>query len=330
MLHKNLSTMKKRNGLAVLAILVFALIAGCGKSNSRQILDYEYRVGAKGLEMKFTDGAPPNELYENGDFIISYDVSNEGANDIDNGVFSLSIEDDYMRVRDWNGYLIKASNANQKSTSFAILGKSRLLPDGEKSVVTVRASTRALDEQTETHTSMILLTACYPYKTYLAQEVCIDRDVYKTRSERKVCQVQTIALTNQGAPVAIIKIEPLMLDSEDHRIVTPQFNIYVRNIGNGEVFNSGKIQEACSSSPLAREDINLVTVRARLSDKQLQCTPSTFRLSNKEGLVRCNLESGYDRTGGTFISPLVVELEYGYSFTITRSVIIKRQNILSK
>jgi hypothetical protein len=319
--------MNKKTLCWILAVLVVMLIAGCGRKDARDSIDYDFRQGTKGLEMSFVESSPPNELYESSEFLISADVANEGAYDITEGIFALGLEDDYMEIRDWNGHIIMPQSAFQKKTSFDILGKSQNLPDGEKSLITVRARTKILESQTEVHTSQVLLTACYPYKTILVQEVCIDPDVYKTKRQKNVCESLRLDLTDQGGPVAVTRVEPAMLASEGSNSVRAQFTIYIRNVGNGEVFDLNSVEEACSSSQISRENLNAVRVSAKVSDRTLQCTPQPLHLNKKEGIVRCLLESGFAVGSSAFVSPLVVELSYGYSFTISKSVIIRRLKV---
>jgi hypothetical protein len=309
----------------VFMIILFVVISGCGSSSSpRDVIEYDFREGTSGLEMEFVENAPPKELYESSDFLIGFDVANMGANDIADGVFVLGIEDEYMEVRDWKGYIIRNRNPFEKNAQFDLEGKSQNIPEGGKSRVTVRAKSRLLEPQSETHTSYVLLTSCYPYQTNLVQEVCIDPDVYQIKKANKVCEVADISLSSQGAPVAVTKIQPVMLQSADDETVRPQFTIHLKNVGNGEVFDVNSVHDACSSSSLERKDINYVHVTARLADKSLKCEPQPVHLHNKENSVRCILESGFGMGGSTFISPLVVELSYGYAFTISKEVVIRR------
>ncbi|MFH1510475.1 MAG: hypothetical protein ABIF10_02190 [Candidatus Woesearchaeota archaeon] len=312
----------RKKAIVMTAFLI--ILVGCGTKDTRNIIEYQFREGTKGLEMQLLQNSPPPKVYENSDILISAEISNLGAYDIENSYLALGIEDEYMEVRDWNGYIIKEKGTGSKRNTFGIQGKSQLMPEGQKSAITIRAKTRTLEQQTETHTSVVALTACYKYKTILEQEVCIDPDVYNLRNEKKVCTVTPISLSSQGAPVAVVKIEPLMLDSEDSQQARPQFMIYIRNVGNGEVYSQSIMEDACGSSAISKDNINMVSIKANVAGRGLQCTPQQVHLKDKEGIVKCSMEQGVSKAGNAFSSPLVVEIDYGYSFTVSRSVEIRR------
>ena len=67
-----------------------------------------------------------------------------------------------------------------------------------------------------------------------------------------------------------------------------------------------------------------------LSGQPLNCKVSdddseaTIRLRDKEDMVRCTLEEGIDKNLGAYTAPLNIELEYGYTFTISKDIIIEK------
>jgi hypothetical protein len=84
---------------------------------------------------------------------------------------------------------------------------------------------------------------------------------------------------------------------------------------------------------------NVADARVYLSDKgsQLDCAPKLvstsqdkagyIKLSRKEGeknTVKCRLKEGISKTKGTYTAPLLIELDYGYTFTISKNVLIKK------
>jgi hypothetical protein len=305
-----------------LVIIAVLLAAGCG-GFSRPVYDYDYREGTSGLVISFVPNTPPDEVHENSNFLIGVDVANEGAYDIIDGIFVLSLEDDYVEIMDWKGYIMQGRQAQNKKAYFDIEGKSQMVPEGGLDRMTIRAQTNVLDVQTETRTTHIILTACYPYKTIMAQDVCVDPDPLNTRLE-KPCEVSSISLDGQGAPVAVKRIDTEMLESADSDTVMPQFTLTLKNVGDGEVFDASRVQEACSSDPLAREDVRYLSVSARLIDQGLECRPQPAHLQKGQSKVRCTLEGGIDRASSTFIAPLVVELDYGYAKTISQPMVIRR------
>ena len=138
----------------------------------------------------------------------------------------------------------------------------------------------------------------------------------------------------QGAPVAVTKVETRMLPQEDDKKVKPHFIIHVKNAGNGEVIDPSKIEVACKSEALDYKDFNTIIVSASLSGTPLRCSedigavpgPVTVRLRDKEDLIRCTYDkdNGIDAGLDAYIAPLKVELDYGYTFTISKNIIIEK------
>jgi hypothetical protein len=66
---------------------------------------------------------------------------------------------------------------------------------------------------------------------------------------------------------------------------------------------------------------------ARIGDQHLDCTPNRgdgIRLVNGQGNVRCEYDLEYLTAKSAYETPLIVELGYGYSTTMTRRVTFKR------
>jgi hypothetical protein len=308
-----------RYALVIIAVL---LAAGCS-STTRPIYEYDYREGTEGLVIDFVENTPPEEVYELSDFLIGVDVANKGAHDIEDGIFVLSLEDDYVEVRDWKGSIMQGRQPGSKKAYFDIEGKSPYLPDGGLDRMTVRAQTKVLDIQTETRTTHILFTTCYQYKTIMVEEVCVDPDTLN-RNLEKPCEVEALSPDSQGGPVVVTQVDVEMLESIDTDAVMPQFTLTLDNVGDGEVFDAGSVELACSSDPMAREDVRYISVSATLTGQGLECRPQPVHLRKGTGKVRCTLEGGYGRGTPTFIAPLVVELDYGYAKTISQEMVIRR------
>ena len=215
-----------------------------------------------------------------------------------------------------------------KSLEQPLNGRSVGTPQGNSWLVSFSAKSKTLDLLSVQHTSPVILTACYGYTTELAQDVCIDPDISSMSQQDKVCTVQDISLADQGAPVAIIRIETKMLPKGDYS--APQFLIYVQNKGDGEVLARNRLQYACSAAKLGREDWN----RVYLSDfsfstyklgENIECTPNPLRLTGTDDYFRCTVtDSELERSFPAFVSQLFVKLDYGYMKSITKNVIVEK------
>jgi hypothetical protein len=198
--------------------------------------------------------------------------------------------------------------------------------------IIIDAETKKISAQSETHPSTIFATACYPYKTIFGSSVCIDPDIYGMGKGQKACDIKEMAFPQgQGAPVAVTKIETRMLPENDETIVKPHFFIFIENKGNGEVVNLSKVEKACTNEPLEYTDFNSMQINVTLSGKLLDCSVDTggakietIRLRDKKDLVRCTLEEGIDLGRDAYTAPLRIELQYGYTFTISKDIIIEK------
>jgi len=233
-----------------------------------------------------------------------------------------------------SGFAAKFVESEERKI-FEINGKSIFNPNGDQDLKTINAQTKKIGAQSETQPSTILATACYPYETILGTSVCIDTDIYGQRRGKKVCKITDLNFgEGQGAPVAITKVETRMLP-EDKNKVKPHFLIHIENKGNGEVVELSKVEQACTNVRLDYKAFNTITIKASLSGKPLDCRigknkpePAVIRLRDKENLVRCILEGPseelIDISRDAYIAPLRIELDYGYTFTISKDIIIEK------
>jgi len=214
---------------------------------------------------------------------------------------------------------------------FEIDGKSIFIPGGDEIIINVNAYAGKIGVQSEKHTSTIFATACYPYKTIVGTSACIDANIIGDSRGEKACSVKDIILTGgQGAPVTVTRIESRMLPQGVDR-VKPHFLIHIRNIGNGEVVNRSKLEEACSSASFGYQDFNTLEIHVKLSGISLKCGdeedtgPATIRLRDKTDVVRCTYkEDDIDTSVDAYVAPLSIDLSYGYTHTISKNIIIEK------
>jgi hypothetical protein len=227
---------------------------------------------------------------------------------------------------------IKIAKGILARKKFEIKGKSIFNPEGDVEYIIIDAETKKISAQSETHPSTIFATACYPYKTIFGSSVCIDPDIYGMGKGQKACDIKEMAFPQgQGAPVAVTKIETRMLPEIGEDKVRPHFFIFIENKGNGEVVNLSKVEKACTNEPLEYTDFNSMQINVTLSGKLLDCSVDTggakietIRLRDKKDLVRCTLEEGIDLGRDAYTAPLRIELQYGYTFTISKDIIIEK------
>ncbi|MBI2208669.1 hypothetical protein HYU50_04185 [Candidatus Woesearchaeota archaeon] len=306
--------------ILVLGILFLIVLSGCKGTSNKSITDEDVRKGFDGLAMTFTKNAPPDKVFEQSIFPIGIELKNKGASDIVKGFLVMGFEKEYVDA------------LKEAKETFDIKGKSIFNLNGDGEFKTLNAQAKKVGSQSETHPSTILATACYPYRTVLGTSVCIDTDVFGKQLRKKACQAKDLEFTNgQGAPIAITKVEVRMLPDADNdpNKVIPHFIIYIENKGNGEVVAEDKIEDVCSKKPLGFKDFNMVNIRASLSDKELNCNlgeaeKAEARLREKKDIIRCTLEEGVQSNRDAFTSPLKIELDYGYTLTISKDITIEK------
>ena len=324
--------------LVITALLLIFAALGCAPTG--RPVEIKVHEGTEGLKMEFLEKSPPDEVYVGEKFPLTVELSNKGAFDIKNGVFALGIERDYI----W-----APSEYIDNPIKFDLMGRSAYDPIGGFDRKTIELTAKNLDPQSETHTTTVALTACYPYRTEATAQVCIDTDIYGRRLEEKVCTTETLSMgtieregqelpRGQGAPIAITKIEQKMMPhNESDELITPTFMIYVRNMENGLPVDINVYDRACLATGISKQAWNVVSAKVYLSDRsvQLDCTPKLdpkssdktghIKLEKQEDFIRCSLNEGIPKTLGTFTTPLMVDMDYGYTFTISKNVMIRRQ-----
>jgi hypothetical protein len=288
------------------------LLFGCslGGETQNPISDTNYRTGNSGLELQLLDGAPPDNVYEATTFQVGLEVRDSGASDIANGRLVLNYEPDYMYP------------LSQQTMQLGLKGKSIANPDGEADVRFFNIKTKNLEALSETHKSLVSVSACYAYQTVASEGICVDSDIYN-RIQDKACKAETLQLDSQGAPLAVTKIEPKFF-IDDNGKLNPSFLIFIENKGNGNVINKNKISDFCSNLKVDKDDWNKIEVSANLGGMPLRCEPLPFKLKGQNDFVRCGLDNGLDKPEAAYTSVIDVTLDYGYTFTVSKEVTIDK------
>jgi len=300
---------------------ILLLLAACvpgGFTQSRAVPDYH--TGTKGLELNVLPNAPPPTTYEGDTIPFVVEAHNQGATDVDGGVYALGIEETIVET------------ADDRTGTFDLSGRNEFTPEGGKTRHSFALKTRPLDPQTETYTTTISYTACYPYQTTGSATVCIDPDILNEQ-RNKPCKPGSASMgSGQGAPVSIGKIESRMLTHQDKTKIIPEFTISLSNAQRGVVVATSETERACSSQPLTPNTIGVVQVTGQLGDQQLTCQPradekaraATVKLGTGT-TIRCTLPEGVPKTRGTYTTILQIAIDYGYTTTISKQVQIKRR-----
>jgi len=225
-------------------------------------------------------------------------------------------------------------NSGITQTLDALDGRELSSPEGTSQIIEFKAQALELDELSVQHTSPVILTTCYAYTTEVAEDICIDPD--PTSDRDKACTMNDITLKDQGAPVAVTKIEPRIIPSTENSRL--QFLIYIENKGDGRIIGSDMIDSACTASKMRNEDWN----RVKLAEFSFQntdyryvygqtgntivCDTNPLRLKGEADYIKCTFDDDADisQTTPAFTTQVNIKLDYGYLKSITKNVIIEQ------
>lgn len=246
-------------------ILTLLLITGC---NNRRPTIPTYYQGTQGVEIDFLNNMPPSDVFEDSLVSIMLEIWNKGAYTVPDNevVLNLRFDPVYFKRDDTDpNYLL---SQNPEGTLKSISGRSDQWPEGEQiRLPLTKLKVQEIPGTRETPITNIELTSCYAYKTFFSEMICIDTDIYEVDND-PICRNRgTYTYSNQGAPIAINKIEVDMLpmgfiqasldmpahvpviNDTGHLIgiaptttheklvmIEPVIRIYSRNVGRGLVF----------------------------------------------------------------------------------------------
>ncbi|MBR9690506.1 hypothetical protein GOV08_02365 [Candidatus Woesearchaeota archaeon] len=305
----------------IFLIILTITLAACTSNNGDDtpITDIDVYRGTDGLEIEIFDGSPPLDVYEGETFQVVAQLTNKGAYPIHDGILVLTYEEDYVEP------------IGAPVEGFELKGKEIYDPSDHNTIKSFFLTAKNIGSLSNTHPSIILVTACHDYMTKLSTEVCIDTDPHNLKTIENLCELDTLSFSGQGGPVTVSRIEQKML-VDSNGGVRPQFKIYIENKGRGEVVSSGKIGDVCSSETLNRTDINGIILknisfsRYSMKNNQIECIPKNLRLIDGEDHFICSLRESLSISSdrSPFITGLYLEFDYGYTLTKSREFEIKK------
>ena len=341
-----MKNIKFASTVQLLAIL--AILTGCQGNVSSQEQIY---LGFEGIRIEFLRNTPPPRIFEESQFPVVLRVRNLGAYSIVKGtekekekyaLLSLGIEKDYnsfVGLEESKGRVEKTGIESQ--AKFNLEGRSITNQRGDEEIISYTLKTKKIEPQSERRTSPLLATLCYPYKSKVTATVCIDTDVSGIMQKPKACSTSDVTLDGgQGAPVAITRIETRMLPAGDK--IKPQFIISVENRGGGEVIKDDSIDMMCSRDidfpDIRNQAYNTISFKAYLSgiDEKnlLDCEPKLdekdtmpyVKLFRRKDFVRCTVkeQNAIAKNIDAYTAPLNIEMDYGYTNTISANYIIEK------
>lgn len=305
-----------------------------------------YFIGSDGLVMEFIGSSPPDTVYEQDEFNVLLKVSNKGT-------FSLnSSHEGYLFEEHDSSYLtlvslnyesqydqIRSSSDFQELSTLGIIhleGKSPAYQTGQAEFFDYHYTTQKIIGQRENPSTSLRYRLCYPYQTIYTDEICVDKDIYDIDEAREVCNSQILSLSDQGAPIAVTKVEPTMITRNhdlpngdiEYRVI-PSFRITVQNKGGGTpVFRNGTSNYlSCVYMGTAADKFNKIKINGTIGGRPLICTPEVLRLRDNQASTYCKVEEKDYITSphtSNFYTTLQLTLDYLYVEFLAEDVSIQR------
>ncbi len=339
-----------------LALFFLFILTGCTGSQPQIVNVY---TGTEGISASFSTNNPPIEAYEDSDVILYTEIWNKGAYSVERKnqlpiVVYIGLDPWYFTFnKDHKDMMLQ--NINDRAEIY-LAGKSQTWPIGEKTMLPLAMlHVNKLDGKIESPTTKITLNACYYYKTFFTQNVCVDGDVYNLELNPICKNLKTYTFSGQGAPVIISQVDvdmvPVGIDSStavssipildqttgklsniSHAsqqtasvIVEPNFKIYFKNADKGLIVASMPGENPC----LGNRTGDAVRVIVKLGNTELVCSKANIRMYSNEGSVRCSLPADFENglpftSNRNYEMPLSVEAEYFYMTTTSKDVKISR------
>ncbi|MGM5479929.1 MAG: hypothetical protein ACQESC_00545 [Nanobdellota archaeon] len=340
--------MIKKIALLGLLIIVSISLTACGGSQDSNTGSTKPFVGgSQGVSMEFVQGAPPENILDNGQmpFSIQLRLTNEGEQ-------SLTMDGDYNYLEvSLEGIVPQQfgldEDANLTRELEDNLKAAYKYPDGSVSpgtstILSWNGLSYPSDLQGNDEKSF-LVNLCYDYRTKSTTKVCLSDDSSSAlfdQQSKEICDISKPKTTyNSGGP---LHVENLRQNTAGENKVSVMFDVV--HVGQGAVYEFGEAE--CDSSLSNRNKKGKVHLTASLPDgtpATINCgdswegadsstTTGDITLLGAQGsgdesgsaktTVNCILESN---AGGTVIydEALSIDLEYRYSKNLRKTVTIK-------
>ncbi|MBD3249710.1 hypothetical protein GF336_06720 [Candidatus Woesearchaeota archaeon] len=313
----------------MIVIIVIIVMTGCAKTDTPQKEPelIEYHTGSSGLEMKFLDQSPPEEVWELSKFPISIKIENKGAYDVDDGILYINYDQQTLQL---SNNLIELQRP--------LHGKSQFYPEGERQIIDISADHfKSLQKREKSDKTVISANLCYTYTTEATAELCINPARFThTEVEQGICDPsKSISLGSQGAPVAVTSIEQHTVPREYGEFGI-KFKIDIENVGKGEVRKNTAYYKECNigiSQPLVEKEKGVIQIdEIAFSDystsddafNKIACRPNEEEIKLEDGKASILCTAILEKERGSYTTPLSVRLSYGYVSSESESVKIKK------
>ncbi len=333
--------------LIVLGIISLVLIVGCGRGGevSGGAPTTPFLGGSQGLEMKFLQGNPPDEITD-GDgttstfpFKVIVTLRNMGEFDLKKDQVKISligflpedfgIADDPATTSVDEKDVLKDQNPEDDP--------SPRLRDSEGNIiesVEVYKTFPKADEdlkfkrQLHGNTPFIFkANVCYKYQTKAASEICFLENLVDVADDAICDPSEPKNIFSSGSPLGVPAFRQTVVGKDKI-----QFSFDIVHSGSGDVFDPTDVADCPTASKDRRTKENKVDVNVNtgITSGNLKCSgfdavtdgdaSFTTTLVNGKRTITCtqSLTSASD-----FIGPVVIKLDFNYLGSIQKEVLVK-------
>jgi hypothetical protein len=289
-----INQMKKLFSITLLLSLLF--IISCSGSPQQD----ELMHGTKGIDLN-VQYIKPGQSFVHGEFLDLYlEVMNKGMYDDPKG---------FITITGHNTNAISFKETKKEIPT--LLGKKTYLPEGDSFIIKFDEIQPLNVPYGSSHTSNLLISSCYEYKTMAIVSVCVpSRDDF--RSGTSICKQSVHSMSSQGAPVAVTYIEPSMGAEE------LQYVVHVSNVGDGVVIKQDNLDNC--PSQISPNDVDEIEIEMQVSALGVvTCTnDNKIRLLDGKGATICKVKK--NKESGSYMTQMEIILSYGYSSSITEKI----------
>jgi hypothetical protein len=309
---------KKKFIILALVLIGLVLVSGCSTKKAVETGPASAFIGGTdGLVMSFVQDAPPAEYPQQVPFDVIINVENKGESTVSadaakfyivlGGISTTAygIDNPLQPLEELQG-----KQLIQKTTTPGGVTQATFSSDGSPSFP-------------GSQPQKITATLCYPYITQVQGTVCITPSLARqTVGGAQLCTVTgSKTVYSSGAPVKITSLSESATSSAG-KITGFRFTMFVKDEGPGTAY----LGTTCPPTLGDANRVKVISAKLINLDKDLDCGKAAtdagvLITGDNGGVITCTVEglSSQD-ISGEFEDVLVMQLSYGYTQSITKSI----------
>jgi len=268
--------------------LIFFLV-GCQTETGKKDVQTNFKQGITELQLKVLEGAPPDTLYPNSEFIMAVELDNQAAYDVMDGTVTIvGLDEKYFHV-------------NPLEQDLEVLeGRSLVNPGGTKTYLEFDGFSGELFQNAEYYTGNFFFEVSYTSGMEFVDSVCINPNLYGVYDSG--CKVEERkSYSGQGSPLAVTEVEEIIHPGSSPGV---EFRVFLETKGKGKVqfinFNTARL----GGEPLICEFYG-----QKEGSKRIELTDD-----EQEAVLVCNQK--FVESSGSYTTTLALDFTYDYKLKV--------------